>query len=60
MTVTGGKAAGPSSAEEPSAKLFCCGPLRRWVPLALREELYHILCMTGPLVRDVLQHTCDV
>ncbi|XP_066534496.1 multidrug and toxin extrusion protein 1-like [Hoplias malabaricus] len=35
---------------EPSAKLFCCGCVRRCLPLAYREELYHILCMTGPLV----------
>ncbi|KAI4898725.1 hypothetical protein NFI96_024104 [Prochilodus magdalenae] len=35
---------------EPSAKLLCCGFLRRYLPLAYREELYHILRMTGPLV----------
>ncbi|XP_076137788.1 solute carrier family 47 member 4 [Alosa pseudoharengus] len=51
MSVTGGsRAVGTSSPDEPSAKLFCCGPLRRWVPLAIREELYYILRMTGPLL----------
>ncbi|XP_041919857.1 solute carrier family 47 member 4 isoform X3 [Alosa sapidissima] len=51
MSVTGGsRAVGASSPDEPSAKLFCCGPLRRWVPLAIREELYYILRMTGPLM----------
>ncbi|XP_028856302.1 multidrug and toxin extrusion protein 1-like [Denticeps clupeoides] len=41
---------GPSSSEEISARLFCCRFMRRWVPLAYREELYHILRMTGPLL----------
>ncbi len=41
---------------EPSAKLFCCGFVRRCIPLVYREELYHILRMTGPLVRS-LSHT---
>ncbi|XP_059187664.1 multidrug and toxin extrusion protein 1-like [Centropristis striata] len=36
--------------EESSDKLFCCSWLRRWVPLTHREELYHILRMTGPLL----------
>nr|XP_055052613.1 solute carrier family 47 member 4 isoform X1 [Misgurnus anguillicaudatus] len=35
---------------EPSAKLFCCGFMRRCIPLVYREELYHILRMTGPLL----------
>uniref|UniRef100_A0A8C1C049 Multidrug and toxin extrusion protein n=2 Tax=Cyprinus carpio TaxID=7962 RepID=A0A8C1C049_CYPCA len=35
---------------EPSAKLFCCGFVRRCIPLVYREELYHILRMTGPLL----------
>ncbi|XP_053363545.1 solute carrier family 47 member 4 [Clarias gariepinus] len=35
---------------EPSAKLFCCRSVRRCLPLAYREELYHILRMTGPLL----------
>ncbi|TDH14626.1 hypothetical protein EPR50_G00022170 [Perca flavescens] len=33
-----------------SEKLFCCRWLRHRVPLAHREELYHILKMTGPLL----------
>ncbi|CAN9510894.1 unnamed protein product [Ophioblennius macclurei] len=33
-----------------SDKLFCCRWLRRRVPAAHREELYHILRMTGPLL----------
>ncbi|KAM6931549.1 multidrug and toxin extrusion protein 1-like [Lycodopsis pacificus] len=33
-----------------SDKLFCCRWVRHRVPLAHREELYHILRMTGPLL----------
>uniref|UniRef100_A0A3B4UCW3 Multidrug and toxin extrusion protein n=1 Tax=Seriola dumerili TaxID=41447 RepID=A0A3B4UCW3_SERDU len=33
-----------------SDKLFCCKWVRSKVPLAHREELYHILRMTGPLL----------
>ncbi|XP_062340869.1 multidrug and toxin extrusion protein 1 [Osmerus eperlanus] len=33
-----------------SSKLFCCACLRRWIPLAYREELYHVLRLTGPLL----------
>uniref|UniRef100_UPI001ED852ED multidrug and toxin extrusion protein 1-like n=1 Tax=Scatophagus argus TaxID=75038 RepID=UPI001ED852ED len=33
-----------------SDKLFCCRWVRRRVPQAHREELYHILRMTGPLL----------
>ncbi|KAL2096119.1 hypothetical protein ACEWY4_008267 [Coilia grayii] len=33
-----------------SARLFCCSSVRRWIPLALREEIYHILRMVGPLL----------
>ncbi|XP_047248572.1 multidrug and toxin extrusion protein 1-like [Girardinichthys multiradiatus] len=36
--------------EVSSDRLFCCSWLRRRVPLAHREELYHILRMTGPLL----------
>ncbi|KAM8903169.1 multidrug and toxin extrusion protein 1-like [Spinachia spinachia] len=36
--------------EGSSDKLFCCKWLRRGVPLAHREELFHILRMTGPLL----------
>ncbi|XP_053279272.1 multidrug and toxin extrusion protein 1-like [Pleuronectes platessa] len=33
-----------------SDKLFCCRWMRNMIPLAHREELYHILWMTGPLL----------
>ncbi|XP_047195601.1 multidrug and toxin extrusion protein 1 [Hippoglossus stenolepis] len=33
-----------------SDKLFCCRWMRNMLPLAHREELYHILRMTGPLL----------
>ncbi|XP_061828130.1 multidrug and toxin extrusion protein 1-like isoform X2 [Nerophis lumbriciformis] len=33
-----------------SDKMFCCHWVRHKVPLAHREELYHILKMTGPLL----------
>ncbi|XP_073342105.1 multidrug and toxin extrusion protein 1-like [Pagrus major] len=33
-----------------SDRLFCCRWVRHRVPLAHREELYHILRMTGPLL----------
>ncbi|KAM3615532.1 uncharacterized protein V6R79_003551 [Siganus canaliculatus] len=36
--------------ETPGDKLFCCRWVRHRVPLAYREELYHILRMTGPLL----------
>ncbi|XP_037631742.1 multidrug and toxin extrusion protein 1-like [Sebastes umbrosus] len=36
--------------EGASDKLFCCRWMRHRVPLAHREELYHILRMTGPLL----------
>ncbi|XP_051536741.1 multidrug and toxin extrusion protein 1-like [Myxocyprinus asiaticus] len=35
-----------TEARAPSSKLFHCS----WVPLAYREELYHVLCLTGPLL----------
>lgn len=37
--------------EGSSDKIFRCRSVRRNVPAAHREELYHILKMTGPLVR---------
>uniref|UniRef100_A0A4W5Q458 Multidrug and toxin extrusion protein n=1 Tax=Hucho hucho TaxID=62062 RepID=A0A4W5Q458_9TELE len=49
-------ASGPTSnsnlpiMEEASDKLFCCRWVRHRIPLAHREELYHILRMTGPLL----------
>ncbi|XP_028274917.1 multidrug and toxin extrusion protein 1-like [Parambassis ranga] len=36
--------------EGSSDKLFCCRWVRHRVPVAHREELYHILRMTGPLL----------
>ncbi|KAL7400992.1 hypothetical protein ABVT39_021191 [Epinephelus coioides] len=36
--------------EASSDKLFCCRWMHHRVPLAHREELYHILRMTGPLL----------
>uniref|UniRef100_A0A3B4TFK7 Multidrug and toxin extrusion protein n=1 Tax=Seriola dumerili TaxID=41447 RepID=A0A3B4TFK7_SERDU len=33
-----------------SSKLFRCACVRRWLPLAYREELYHVLRLTGPLL----------
>ncbi|KAJ8267205.1 hypothetical protein GJAV_G00139730 [Gymnothorax javanicus] len=33
-----------------SAKLFCCRIVRRWVPLAYREEQYQVLLLAGPLL----------
>ncbi|XP_038159268.1 multidrug and toxin extrusion protein 1-like [Cyprinodon tularosa] len=33
-----------------SDKLFCCQWVRNKVPIAYRDELYHILRMTGPLL----------
>uniref|UniRef100_A0A674ESP5 Multidrug and toxin extrusion protein n=1 Tax=Salmo trutta TaxID=8032 RepID=A0A674ESP5_SALTR len=49
-------ASGPTSnsnlpiMEESSDKLFCCRWVRHRIPLAHREEFYHILRMTGPLL----------
>lgn len=42
---------GPADMEGSSDKLFCCRLVRNRIPLAYREELYHILRMAGPLVR---------
>ncbi|XP_063061117.1 multidrug and toxin extrusion protein 1-like [Engraulis encrasicolus] len=43
--------AGSSLPEEPaSSRLFCCSCVRRWIPLALREEIYHILLIAAPLL----------
>uniref|UniRef100_A0A3Q1JNC8 Multidrug and toxin extrusion protein n=1 Tax=Anabas testudineus TaxID=64144 RepID=A0A3Q1JNC8_ANATE len=36
--------------EDASDKLFCCRWMRHKVPLTFRDELYHILRMTGPLL----------
>uniref|UniRef100_A0A3B3XRY2 Multidrug and toxin extrusion protein n=1 Tax=Poecilia mexicana TaxID=48701 RepID=A0A3B3XRY2_9TELE len=40
----------PFHMEASSDRLFCCSWLRRRVPSLHREELYHILRMTGPLL----------
>ncbi|XP_076836125.1 multidrug and toxin extrusion protein 1-like [Brachyhypopomus gauderio] len=34
----------------PSSRLFRCRFVQRWVPLAYREEVYHVLLLTGPLL----------
>uniref|UniRef100_A0A3B5QSW3 Multidrug and toxin extrusion protein n=1 Tax=Xiphophorus maculatus TaxID=8083 RepID=A0A3B5QSW3_XIPMA len=33
-----------------TSKLFWCACVKRWLPLAYREELYHVLRLTGPLL----------
>uniref|UniRef100_A0A674CKN1 Multidrug and toxin extrusion protein n=1 Tax=Salmo trutta TaxID=8032 RepID=A0A674CKN1_SALTR len=43
----------PPIMEESSAKLFFCRWVRHRIPLAHREEFYHILRMTGPLTINV-------
>uniref|UniRef100_A0A8C2XLY3 Multidrug and toxin extrusion protein n=1 Tax=Cyclopterus lumpus TaxID=8103 RepID=A0A8C2XLY3_CYCLU len=39
-----------------SSKLFRCACVRRWIPLAYREELYHVLRLTGPLLLSRILH----
>ena len=52
------KVAGPvgdEGATMASSKLFWCACVKLWLPPAYREELYHVLRLTGPLVsRGVL------
>lgn len=43
-------ALGDEGATLASSKLFWCECMRRWLPPAYREELYHVLRLTGPLV----------
>ncbi|XP_022618518.1 multidrug and toxin extrusion protein 1-like isoform X2 [Seriola dumerili] len=43
-------AEGDEVVEVVSSKLFRCACVRRWLPLAYREELYHVLRLTGPLL----------
>lgn len=43
-------ALGDEGATLASSKLFRCECVRRWLPPAYREELYHVLRLTGPLV----------
>ncbi|TNN66076.1 Multidrug and toxin extrusion protein 1 [Liparis tanakae] len=46
-----------SDMEGSSDKLFCCRWVRNRIPLAYREELYHILRMAGPLLLSrILQY----
>ncbi|KAM6985185.1 multidrug and toxin extrusion protein 1-like [Aplochiton taeniatus] len=49
-----GVAGAPGTEEEEavavSSKLFRCACVREWLPLAYREELYHVLRLTGPLL----------
>lgn len=44
------KAEGEEEAGVVSSKLFGCACMTRWIPLAYREELYHVVRLTGPLV----------
>lgn len=46
------EAEGEEAAAGGSYKLFRCACVRRWLPLAYREELHHVLRLTGPLVSD--------
>uniref|UniRef100_A0A3Q2DC35 Multidrug and toxin extrusion protein n=1 Tax=Cyprinodon variegatus TaxID=28743 RepID=A0A3Q2DC35_CYPVA len=41
---------GAENMDTSSDKLFCCQWVRNKVPIAYRDELYHILRMTGPLL----------
>ncbi|XP_028277136.1 multidrug and toxin extrusion protein 1 isoform X2 [Parambassis ranga] len=41
---------GDEAATVASSKLFWCACVRRWLPLAYREELYQVLRLTGPLL----------
>lgn len=41
---------GDEEAAAVSSKLFRWACVRRWLPLAYREELYQVLLFTGPLV----------
>lgn len=44
------EAEGDEAVAAVSSKLFRCACVRRWLPLDYREELYHVLRLTGPLV----------
>ncbi|XP_027129534.1 multidrug and toxin extrusion protein 1 [Larimichthys crocea] len=49
--VSVGKRAGVEGDEAAvSSKLFRSACIRRWLPLAYREEVYHVLRLTGPLL----------
>ncbi|KAM6907527.1 multidrug and toxin extrusion protein 1 [Xenentodon cancila] len=43
-------APGDEEATGASSKLFWCSCVKRWLPPAYREELYHVLRLTGPLL----------
>uniref|UniRef100_A0A8C7Z4N9 Multidrug and toxin extrusion protein n=1 Tax=Oryzias sinensis TaxID=183150 RepID=A0A8C7Z4N9_9TELE len=49
-------APGAADMEGPSDRLFRCRWVRNKVPVAHREELYHILRMTGPLLLARILH----
>lgn len=49
-------ASGAADMERSGGKLFCCRQVCHRVPVAHREELYHILKMTGPLVSTGIVH----
>lgn len=49
-------ASGTADMERSSGKRFCCRRVCHRVPVAHREELYHILKMTGPLVSTGIAH----
>lgn len=44
------EAEGEEAAAGGSSTLFRCACVRRWLPPAYREELCHVLRLTGPLV----------
>ncbi|XP_067464224.1 multidrug and toxin extrusion protein 1 [Thunnus thynnus] len=48
--VAGVSVEGDEEATAVSSKLFRCACVRRWLPLAYREELYQVLRLTGPLL----------
>uniref|UniRef100_A0A3Q1DHC7 Multidrug and toxin extrusion protein n=1 Tax=Amphiprion ocellaris TaxID=80972 RepID=A0A3Q1DHC7_AMPOC len=47
---------GDEEATLASSKLFRCACVRRWLPLAYREELYQVLLLTGPLLLSRILH----
>lgn len=52
-TKTMEKAAAAAEPKHPSDRLFCCRSLRQRIPKTHRDELYHVIRMSGPLVRTV-------
>uniref|UniRef100_A0AAQ6AE18 Multidrug and toxin extrusion protein n=1 Tax=Amphiprion ocellaris TaxID=80972 RepID=A0AAQ6AE18_AMPOC len=45
-----------SNSKKCISKLFRCACVRRWLPLAYREELYQVLLLTGPLLLSRILH----